>query len=784
MYEILLTRVFSVTTWYHFAFFAVSVAMFGMTVGALIIYLAPNHYSQRRATHQLCLTSLLFGISVPISLLTHLHLPFMITEGSLVGVCSVVLNYVAISIPFIFGGMAICIALTKLPQQVTKLYAADLAGAATGCMLLIYILDFTDAPTAVLIVAFCASLASVFFAACLPVTKLSRSALIITVVFASVASAHGFLSMRNVPLLRITWVKGQTDHRRPLYEKWNSFSYVRVFGDPNKLAPPAGPISGPYYPISQKVKQLYLDIDGSALTLLTNFNGDEKQFDFLRYDIANLAHYLRRNAAVMVVGAGGGKDILSALVFQQRSVVGVEINKHILDAVNMKFGDFTGHLDKHPKVTFVNDEARSYIARQKTNFDIIQVSLIDTWAATAAGAFALTENSIYTVEGWKVFLEHLAPQGILTFTRWYFRQRPAELYRVTSLARKSLGQMGIQNVRNHIAIITKTWKSSGKVDEPDGIGTILVSKQPFSKVDISTLEETSLKMGFDILLSPNVSLDPTFARIASEEDLTMFYDKFPFDISPPTDDNPFFFNMLRLRDTFNPHLWREGVSFNNKAVVTLGTLLFVVLSLTFLCIVIPLKRTTEKSTLKGAFPLLVFFGCIGLGYMLIEISQMQRLIIFLGHPTYGLSVVLFALLLSTGLGSYFTRSTASGINPLLVLLCVLALFGLITPYVIRTFEASTTPIRILLATGILFPIGFFMGMPFPIGMGVGVAKSPALTPWLWGINGAASVCASVFAVGIALTASIPAAFWTGVGCYLLALIALHKATKDRASKQI
>ena len=785
MYEILLTRIFSVTMWYHFAFVAVSVAMFGMTVGALLVYLRPTVFIQERSKYFLALSSLLFAVSIPFSFLTHLSIPF-VPDTSIVGLYSIGLTYAVIAVPFILSGICVCIALTHFPNHVSKLYAADLAGAAIGCILLIFILNATDAPTAVIVVAFCASAGSLLFAAESTSPRLTRVALVTSLLLALLALGHGALVLKESPLLRIVWFKGNAATAPPLYERWNSFSYVRVLGDPNKPSSPWGWGLSPLYPPDRQVHQLVMDIDASAGTFLTRFDGNMDDVEFLKYDITNLAHYLRPHSAVLVVGTGGGRDVLSALAFDQDAVTGVEINKNIIEAVNTRFGSFTGHLDRNPKVVFINDEARSYIARQSRRFDIIQVSLIDTWAATAAGAFVLTENSLYTVEAWKIFLEHLSPRGILTFSRWYFRDRPAEVYRLTSLAQASLKELGARNPRNHI-IITTNLSRGRREAEPDGIGTMLLSKEPFSESDIDRIEAVTRQLQFTIVLSPRFSLNPTFATIASEKDLGGFYADFPLDISPPTDDNPFFFHMLRLTDAFNRELWKQGSqSFNLKAVFVLSALLVVVVLLTSLCIIVPLVLTTSNhSRLEKAWPYFMFFAAIGFGFMLVEMSQMQRLIIFLGHPTYGLSVVLFALLLSSGLGSYSTRnveitgSTAPATCRLVVLLCVLGVFGAITPYVSRMFEGSTTMIRIVVATAILFPLGLFMGMPFPLGMKAAARRSTALTPWLWGINGATSVCASVLAVAIALNSSISVSFWAGFGCYFTALIALVWDSKDR-----
>ncbi|KPL12167.1 hypothetical protein AMJ85_01800 [candidate division BRC1 bacterium SM23_51] len=782
MYEILLTRIFSVTMWYHFAFVAISVAMFGMTVGAIVVYLRPHHFREERAKHRLAASSLLFAVSIVASFLIHLRIPF-ITTASLAGLFSIVATYVVISVPFVFSGICVCVALTKFPRQVSRLYAADLAGAAVGCILLIYTLEITDGPTAVIVVALFASIGSAFFAADCRRKKMVQLTWVVSVLLALFVVLQTILATAQLSPLRLVWVKGAPESR-PLYEKWNSFSRTSVTGNPHALEHPVGWGLSPKYTFGRTVRQLHLTIDAGAATVLIGFDGDLQAHEYLKYDLTNLVHYVRPNAKVLVVGTGGGRDILSAMAFGQPAVIGVEINKDIINAVNRKFGDFTGHLDRHPNILFVNDEARSYIARSKDKYDIIQISLIDTFAATAAGAFVLTENSIYTIEAWKVFLEHLTPRGVLTVTRWYFRGRPGEIYRLTSLGSAALTELGAADPRKHIFVAKCMMAPEGSYPL-DGVGTILVSREPFSEHDLDALEAAVQEMHFDLVLSPRFSLDSTFATIASGKDLDRFAAAYPINIAPPTDDSPFFFNMLRLRDVFSRQRREQGVmTVNMRAVFVLGALLITVTALTFLCIIVPLVLTADKGSLRGAGPLLLFFSAIGFGFMLIEISQMQRLIIFLGHPTYGLSVVLFSLLLSGGLGSLSTQRLRdvsvkrSAITRMLLLLCALLVFGVLTPYATRAFQASTTVLRILVATGILFALGLFMGMAFPLGMKIASKRSAALTPWLWGMNGATSVCASVLAVAIALSASISTAFWTGFFCYAVALLTIVWASRS------
>jgi predicted membrane-bound spermidine synthase len=537
------------------------------------------------------------------------------------------------------------------------------------------------------------------------------------------------------------------------------------------------------YPRDRGVHQLWLLMDAAAGSVLTRFDGGLEGIEHLKYDVTNLPHWLRRDGRVLAVGVGGGRDVLSALAFGQRSVVGVEINEAILDVVNAHFGDFTGHLDRDPRVRFVNDEARSYIARQAERFDILQISLIDTWAATGAGAFVLSEHSLYTTEAWALFLDRLTPRGVLSVSRWYYDPRPDEIYRVVSLAVAALAGRGVRRPHEHIIVVRHATGADGRV-APLGVATLLVSPSPFSPADVDAAEEVARRMRFEVVLSPRGAATATFAALAGGRNLPALYAGYPTNIAPPTDDSPFFFHMLRPRDLLEIGPWRAALSGSGaevQAVWVLGVLLLTVVGLTVLCIVVPLALTSDRGLLAGTTPLFVFFAGIGLGFMLVEISQMQRLIIFLGHPTYGLSVVLFAMLASSGAGSLVVgRLRGSPAAPLVALVLVLALFGAVTPPVIRAFEAATTPARIAVAIGLLLPIGVLMGMAFPLGMRLAARRAAAVAPWLWGINGATSVCASVVAVAIALHWGIAASFWTGVACYVAAAAALAlEARRDR-----
>jgi SAM-dependent methyltransferase len=779
MHEILLTRIFSVTMWYHFAFVAISVAMFGMTLGAIVVYLRPKSFPAELAPRRMAQNALLYAVSMVAAFLVYARIPFLgVTSQE--GVALLALSYVVITIPFVFSGITVAVALTRFPAYVGRLYAVDLIGAALGCVLLIVTIDVAGGPTSVLVVASIVALGGLAFSFGSGVRWLVGSAAAVAVALSAVTLVHGALERKNKPFIDLVDTGKQTTAAYH-YVRWNSHSRVTVF-EPTKAV--GWGLSRKTGAADREVHQLGMTIDTWAGTVITEFRGDTASVDYLKDDVTNIAHHLRPGSDVYVVGVGGGRDVLSALVFDQKSVTGVEINEAVLGATTKKFADFAGHLERNPKVTLAVDEARSYLSRSERKFGIIQLSLIDTWAATAAGAFVLTENSLYTVEAWRTFLEHLVPGGILTVSRWYYPKRPGETLRITALARSALDALGVREPRRHVAIV-RAPKANGLPGElGNGIATILVSRDPLSAADLAALERETERLGFELVVTPDRAETADYETILSG-DPRAFYAAYPLDVTAPTDDKPFFFQMLRFGDfseSLAANIFDPNRS-NLEAIRLLGVLLLIVGVLTVSCIFVPLALTTQRARLRGGAPLLVFFFAIGLGFMFVEISQMQRLMVFLGHPTYALSVVLFTLLVGSGIGSYLTeRVVARGIRPhamLGVLVGTLLVFGFTTPYVVSALDAAEQFWRIAASVAILGAIGLVMGMPFPLGMRAAAERAPALTPWLWGVNGAAGVMCSVLAVVVALTAGITAAFWAGVGCYVIAALALLGMARAR-----
>lgn len=464
------------------------------------------------------------------------------------------------------------------------------------------------------------------------------------------------------------------------------------------------------------------------------------------------------------------------------------------------YASYAGNLHEDPRVNIVLDEGRSYITRQDEDFDIIQLSFIDTFAAGSAGAFVLTENALYTVEAFEEYIGHLSERGVFSVSHYYFRDLPIQVYRLTSLAYQALRNMGIESPKNHIAILRhpEGWEFNTGIDFDTGdlgyddVATLLVSRVPFTEADIDQMESFAREHAFEMILSPRGAGSIEFAKLAVGQRLEELEESLPVILDPPTDDAPFFFHSLSFSGLFDDRMAKQGLlSVNTRAIRVLAYLFMFVVLFATLCVIGPFVSLRRQGPVPGLVPSLGFFLAIGLGYMLVEMAVMQRLMIFLGFPTYALAVVLFTLLLTSGLGSWSTQLIRpealrkNGMTRLVILLVIIVLVQMVVPEMLRFFRGSTTPIRLLIAVLIIAPQGFFMGMAYPMGLSVLSEKHEEWAPLMWATNGAASVCGSVLAVAISLGTSITGTYWAAYACYLLAaacFFMLPKATDSTYSK--
>jgi spermidine synthase len=758
--EVTLTRVLSVCTWYHLAFFAISSAMLGMTAGAVTVYLKPGHFSKANWQASCAWSSLLYALSVPVPLflLCRMELPVEVSVFS-PGIVKILFLTLACALPFYFSGIAISAVLTKAPLSINRLYAADLIGASIGCLFILAALELLNGPQ-LMLAAGLFGIPCAFAFAREPALHNNRK-FIALAVFALLLA----LAMLGI---RPEYVKGKKeDTANFLIEKWNSFSRVVVERGSERDAhfwaeSPTGP--------NPKLFQHQMHIDGLAGTTMLQKRG-EKDVQHLGFDVTNVGYFLRPKRNALIIGIGGGRDVQSALLFGKREVVGIDVNPVFINLLKKDLRDVTGLADD-PRVRLVTDEARSYLSRTDEKFSFIQMSLIDTWAATGAGAFTLSENSLYTVEAWQIFFGRLAWDGIFSVARFYNPNVNIETGRVLSVAVAALLRSGITDYRSHIALISCK-----------NVSVLLMSKEPFTRDDIARLAGVAETLKYQILVLPGkVPADPVLRQILSvqsEEDLKKIATDTPFDVSPSTDNRPYFFNMLRLSHIFFPVLHPGVVQGNLVATSTLIQLIVALALLCLLTIALPLIRSKQAPLKRLSWAGAFYFSLIGAGFMFIEIGLVQHLSVFLGHPTYALGILLFTIIASTGCGSLISEKLPLTVSPwkyVYPAATVLLILGTraVSVHILYSMQASSMFLKIMASILILFPMGILLGFFFPTGMKFARLSSEKEMPWYWALNGIFGVLCSALAVFISIYAGISMNFFLAALCYLLILPVLDE----------
>ncbi len=761
MYEIVLTRLLSVISWYYLAFVSVSLAMFGMTAGALAVQLRPEWFPPERTAQRLAQATWGMALALPLSLLNMLAVPLPV-EISPRTAYSFLLFSAVIAAPFLFAGVAVCLALTRSPFPIGGVYFVDLLGAAAGCFGAVVLLNLVDGPSAVLAISTLVFVAAAGFARHAGEAKLGRRSAFFALAMLVVTIANA--SSRNG--LQPVWVKGKPDERAHLLaEVWNPISKVRAF-EPVVAAPIMWGPSPRWQP--QRMENIFLDIDHSAGTNVTRYSGDPRAADFLRYDVTSLAAQVRPGGSAAIIGVGGGRDVLAAAHYGFQRIVGIEVNPAIVDLVGRRLDWFAG-LSKVPGLELHAEEGRSFLTRTGESFDVIQASLVDTWAATSAGAMTLSENSLYTVDAWRLFWRRLKPGGLIAFSRWNEGTSRYETLRLVSLAWATLLAEGAARPADHLALVAT-----------DRVATLLLSNAPLTAQDVARVRGIADEMGYRILLlpgqpPPSGDLEPILAARDLRELSRLRAG--PFDISPVYDDSPFFFSSLRLSEV--PRVaFRLRMEGNLLALSVLLTFLGAAVVLLALTVYLPTrKRFLGVSGQASAGPLrraVLYFLLIGLAFLLVEIAMMQQLSIFLGHPVYSLMVVLAGLIFFTGLGSLASERVRGAADwamrwPALVAGATVLVYSMVVLLILPRYVGWMLWQRVALCLLLIAPCGFFMGYCFPLGLRrMRQLRLDAALPWMWALNGGASVIAGFVAVLLSMEASISVCVRTGAVLYLAA----------------
>ena len=751
MVELSLTRIFSVVFYYHFAFLAISIALFGLGAGGVFSYVAAGWRGSLYA--RLGALAALNGAAVLGSLL------FLLTRPGEPSNLTLGLVYFTTAMPFFLAGTVLSLVVADTVQKVDRVYFFDLIGAGAGCLLLVPLLNRFGGPNTVIAAAavYAVSAAIWFNLAGNRPGRAGGVALALALVFLLIYNAH-------FPVIDVRYAKGA-----PLsaerFVKWNSSSRVAL--------------------AEREGGRMEIIIDADAATSIPRIDftslSTEDRTSFLSQG-PGLPYALRPGAKTLVIGPGGGYDVARALASGSRDVTGVEINPIIANTImRERFAALSLGLYLRPEVRIYVEDGRSYIRRTRERYQVIQATLVDTWASTAAGAFALSESTLYTTDAFRDYLSRLTDGGILAFTRWGF-DPPRESLRVVVLARTALEQLGASDAASRIIVLREGSREDlarwGNTD------TILVSREPFSASDIAHIRRVVSRGRIYPVYLPGDKPSNAFGEYLLSSNPTSFFKRYAHDVSPVSDNRPFFFYTVQPHDIWrflsNASRLSADYKINRAVPLLFGLIAVSILAVALTLALPPLILRGRLPCPSGVRAFLSYFVLIGVGYILIQVALIQKFVLFLGHPTYALTVIVFSMLMASGLGSYSSRGLAraslgrwrwllGGVAALVAGLALLA--GPMTGSLVGLPLAA----RVVVTALAILPAGFLMGMPFPTGLARLDALYKPAVRWAWALNAASSVLGSVVAVFLAIYLGLRETLLAGSACYLAACFVIRPA---------
>jgi len=751
--------------WYHFASLSIAAALLGFALGGVLVHLIPSLVRESDFPSSLVPWTTLFGISATVPflilglarlkpdilfpLLSFFHQPYFqpfrqVPPGpDMAAVLSMAVLYTVITVPFIAAGIVLAGIFLRLPhRQIGSIYAADLAGAAAGCVIFVPGLQLLGAPSLLLVGGVVA------FSAAAILSKKTMRYIAVGLVLITAA-----LAIYNGPddrLVRLQYARGQYEPDIS-YSAWNALSRVVVYPLSRWEAEQAWGISRRY--TGDHPGNMGMLVDDAGYTPIIENRGGDPSPDWAPWHIISLASHLRPGADALVIGPGGGRDILAILGTRASQVTAIELNPLIVKAADEEFGSYSGAPYSLPGVKVIIGEGRSELARLGKRFDIIQASSVFGEISPSAGAFSLSANFLYTSEAFEEYWDHLTDDGMLSLTRSVFGLRAL---RLVSLARDLLIDQGKVDPEQSIAVIRER-----------GLATVLVSRRGFTPSDIKELYSLALERGFTVEYLPGIVTEGRFADVVKGVDITAGR----FDLSPPTDDRPFFYNNVPKSRFFN--VFFKPTERGERHIVVLRTMAALLALPLLALLLLPFLQGKGARKHRGlpVWRASIYFAGIGLGYIIVELVMMHRLALFLGNPTYSLTVVLAALLLSSAAGSFWAGKSGRHIQTMLPKIQV-ALFLLIPGIWILSGALSpslniSTGWRVLITVLIMTPPGFVMGIFLPVGLSYLSRNGRSFVPWAWAVNGAASVAGSLGSIVVAMNFGYLRALVLGVLCYAL-----------------
>lgn len=753
--ELGLTRLFSVVLFYHFAFLAISIALLGLGAGGVFAYLLRRRLGTTETRRLASRVSAANALVVVVVLEVVLHIPVALDVTGK-NFFRLTILYLSAAVPFFLTGLLFSVVFARETSRIPRLYGADLCGGALACLAVVPLLNWLGGPNTILVSAIALAAAAITWA---DVRNMRRNAGLLGLGLVAVIAAN-----HSGRLIDVVYAKGIfRDPAWVEFARWNALSRVEVDRQGG-------------------AKAIVIDADASTYIM----NADVAEWHQTAWENAlmsappALANVLRPHGDFAIIGPGGGVDVLRAVANGSRSVTGIEINPIIATTIMRdRYADYSQHLYQRPDVHIQVTDGRSYLRSTPQHFDVVQMTLVDTWASTAAGAFALSENNLYTVEAFREYFEHLNPDGMIAITRWEFRQ-PREALRVVAVAIEALHGLGVSNPARNFMVA-----SQGRLNE-DGIPVVVLAKKTAftPQEEGAVVEHLNRYSQLASLYLPSRPGQNPFSDLIASNDPFAYARRYAYNVAPVHDNAPFFFFTLKPAQILGERGLQRGIDWKVNLGVLVLVLVLVISAIAVLAfLILPLLLSRGKQR-QSPLPLL-YFVAIGLGYILVEIAFIQRFVLFLGHPTYALTVVIFLLLLSSGAGSLFSRRWLPRAEmawmPLVLVLVTLSLYVLLLPGRLAALVGIAFEYRLLVSAILLIPLGFLMGMPFPSGLRA-LASTPApefgadvadnAVEWAWAMNAAASVLGSVLAMVIAIQFGLTVTLACGAVAYLLALAAI------------
>ncbi|HWR15043.1 MAG TPA: hypothetical protein VN577_09450 [Terriglobales bacterium] len=755
--ELSLTRLFSVVLFYHFAFLAISIALLGLGAGGVFAYVWKQRIARWSTGGIGYFVCVLNAALMLVVLEVDLHVPVSLSltrENFLL----LTIIYLVSALPFFFTGLFFSVLFARESFHISHLYAADLVGGAFACIGIVPLLNVVGGPNTVLFAGFVMEVSALVWATA---KKRRTIALVVVAGFVALIAAN-----YNGRLIDIVYAKGKIrDKSWVEFAKWNAISRVEVDNQGG-------------------AKVIVIDADASTYIMAQDpkepWEGSAYQKNLMSA-APSVTNVLRPKGEYAIIGPGGGVDVLRAVANGSPSVTGIEINPIIADTIMRdKYKDWSYGLYLRPNVHINVSDGRSWIRSSKQKFDVIQMTLVDTWASTAAGAFALSENNLYTVEAFREYFDHLKPDGYIAITRWEFA-RPREALRVVSQAMKALGG---GDLRKHFIIVLE-----GELNQDGRPVTVLAKKTPFTPEEQARVEQhmASQPKLFGLYLPygdkvPNIEQAKAFRDLIQIGSPERFAANYSFNVTPVYDDAPFFFFTLKPSQVLGAGT-EQGIDWKVNMGVAVLLMLVLISALAVLAfLIIPLLFTPRSKAGARWLPL-IYFVAIGLGYIAVEITLIQRLVLFLGHPIYAMTVVVFLMLLSSGAGSMMSRRIFADPGKVKmafgIVIAILALYYFMLSPILHELIGLPQGVKVTIAALLIIPLGFAMGMPFPSGLRMlGQSRhDDNLIEWAWAMNAASSVLGSVLAMTIAIQFGLGVTLLCGGAAYVLGLATAGKVAR-------